>query len=106
MVDTSRIVASSTGSAIDRFIAGYSSTGGPERYIERLVSRVIPCESSGNPRAVNRAGPYYGLLQFLPATWYGLGGGDWFDPYQQGVNTARLVQQANPAAQWPVCWWR
>jgi hypothetical protein len=43
-------------------------------------------------------------MQFLGATWNNMGGGDWTDPYMQGVNTARLLARANPAGQWPVCW--
>ncbi len=98
-----REVAPAT-SVIDRFIAGYRAAGGPEAHLNRIVTRVIPCESGGNTHAVNRGGPYYGLMQFMGATWNAVGGGDWFDPYQQGANTARLVVRANPATQWPVCW--
>jgi hypothetical protein len=43
-------------------------------------------------------------MQFLPSTWHSVGGGDWYDPWQQGANTARLIERANPATQWPVCW--
>jgi hypothetical protein len=44
--------------------------------------RVARCESGYNPRAVNRAGPYYGLFQFLMSTFRNtpFGGGDIFDP--------------------------
>lgn len=31
--------------------------------------RVARCESNLDPEAVNRAGPYYGLFQFLKSTW-------------------------------------
>ena len=31
--------------------------------------RVARCESNLDPYAVNRAGPYYGLFQFLKSTW-------------------------------------
>jgi hypothetical protein len=94
-------------SPIELFIAGYVATGGPQQHLDRLVHRVIPCESAGNPRAFSALGPYYGLLQFLPSTWYSAGGGDWFDPWQQGANTARLLlREPNPASQWPVCWFR
>ena len=94
------------GSTIEQFIAGYRAAGGPEVHLNRIVTRVIPCESGGNPSAVNRGGPYYGLMQFSAATWRSMGGGDWFDPYTQGANTARLLARANPATQWPVCWLR
>ena len=32
------------------------------------------CESGGNPQAVNPAGPYYGLYQFIASTWRSVGG--------------------------------
>jgi hypothetical protein len=98
--------AAAGGSTIDQFIAGYRAAGGPEAHLNRIVTRVIPCESGGNPSAVNRAGPYYGLMQFVASTWNAVGGGNWFDPYTQGANTARLLARANPATQWPVCWYR
>jgi hypothetical protein len=98
--------AAAGGSVIDQFVSGYRDAGGPEAHLNRIVTRVIPCESGGNPRAVNYAGPYYGLMQFVGSTWRAMGGGDWFDPYTQGVNTARLLGNANPATQWPVCWHR
>ena len=54
-----------------------------ERQIERIIRdaakrynqpakamlRVARCESNLDPYAVNRAGPYYGLFQFLKSTW-------------------------------------
>lgn len=89
---------------VEAFAAGYRAAGGAEGYLERILYRVIPCESTWNTHAVNHAGPFYGLMQFMPATWNAVGGGDWFDPYQQGANTARLLVRANPATQWPVCW--
>ena len=44
--------------------------------------RVARCESSLEPCAVNRDGPYYGLLQFLCSTWKSTPYGDenMFDP--------------------------
>lgn len=96
--------AAAGGSTLEQFTQGYRAAGGNEAYLNRLVTRVIPCESGGNPSAVNRAGPFYGLLQFLPSTWAAAGGGDWFSPWQQGANTARLLARANPANEWPVCW--
>ena len=40
---------------------------------EALLHRVIQRESNYNPRALNRAGPYYGLMQILPATARSMG---------------------------------
>ncbi|MBL7500897.1 transglycosylase family protein [Frankia sp. CNm7] len=40
---------------------------------QRFLSAVIPCESGGNPRAVNSIGAG-GLFQFLPSTWHSVGG--------------------------------
>ncbi len=92
----------SVGSVRDQFAAGYIAGGGPPQYLEYLMGNVIPCESGFNVRAFNPAGPFYGLLQFLPQTWANTGGGDWFDAWQQGHNTGVLLQTANPASQWPV----
>ena len=35
----------------------------------KAMVRVARCESNLDPCAVNRAGPYYGLFQFLRSTW-------------------------------------
>ena len=88
----------------DLFAAGYIASGGPPEYIEFILARVIACESGYNLRAYNPAGPFYGLMQFLPLTWANTGGGDWFDAWQQGHNTAVLLQASSPGSQWPSCW--
>jgi LysM repeat protein len=89
----------------DQFAAGYIEAGGPPQHLERILNTVIPCESGYNLRAYNPAGPFYGLMQFLPRTWANTGGGDWADAWQQGANTARLLLEAsNPRSQWPACW--
>ena len=86
------------------FAAGYISAGGPEQYLDHLMESVIPCESGYDELAFNPVGPYYGLLQFNSQTWANNGGGDWFDAWQQGANTGRLLQSYIPAMQWPSCW--
>jgi LysM repeat protein len=88
----------------EEFSAGYRSAGGPDAHLEHIIERVIRCESSYNVHAFNAAGPFYGLMQFLPSTWAAAGGGDWTSAWQQGANTARLLQKRNPLTQWPVCW--
>lgn len=88
----------------DEFSAGFRSVGGSEDALRNILYRVIPCESGYRVDAVNPAGPYWGLMQFLPATWEIAGGGDWQDPRQQGANTARLLQSRTPQTQWPHCW--
>ena len=97
-------VSNTSNSVLQQFANGYRAAGGPEQHLNHILYRVIPCESSANPFAVNGAGPFYGLMQFYPPTWQMVGGGDWFNPWMQGHNTAKLLQRANPATQWPVCW--
>jgi uncharacterized protein YabE (DUF348 family) len=63
------------------------------------------CESGGNPKAVNPAGPYYGLYQFSLSTWHAVGGTgkpiDW-GPAEQTYRAQVLYKRAG-AGQWPVC---
>jgi uncharacterized protein YabE (DUF348 family) len=63
------------------------------------------CESGGNPRAVNPAGPYYGLYQFLASTWRSVGGTG--VPTQHGAAEqtyrAQLLYKRSGRGQWPVC---
>jgi uncharacterized protein YabE (DUF348 family) len=63
------------------------------------------CESGGNPRAVNPAGPYYGLYQFNVGTWHSVGGKgipiDW--PAREQTYRAQLLYKQRGASPWPVC---
>ena len=95
----------SSNLVLQNFADGYRRAGGPEHLLNHILYRVIPCESTNNPYAVNYGGPYYGLMQFSPATWYMVGGGDWFSAWQQGHNTAKLIHRASPGTQWPHCWY-
>jgi resuscitation-promoting factor RpfB len=66
---------------------------------------VARCESSGNPLAVNSAGPYYGLYQFLPATWRSVGGSGLptaATPAEQTYRAKLLWARSGPG-QWPTC---
>ena len=57
---------------------------------ERAMIRVARCESNLNPCALNRAGPYYGLFQFLKSTWKKTpyGDHDIYDPEAQALAAA------------------
>lgn len=90
--------------SLSDFDRGFLEAGGAPALLPR-IARVRYCESSDVPTIVG-GGLYLGLMQFHPRTWTAAGGGDWRDPYQQGANTARLIAMANPASQWPVCWYR
>ena len=63
------------------------------------------CESSGNPRAVNSYGPYYGLYQFLASTWRSVGGTGLPSDASAAEQTyrAKLLYARSGAGQWPVC---
>lgn len=63
------------------------------------------CESGGNPRAVNPAGPYYGLYQFLASTWRAVGGVGLPSDASPAEQTyrAQILYRRSGAGQWPVC---
>jgi soluble lytic murein transglycosylase-like protein len=62
---------------------------------EEDLLRVGRCESNLDPRAVNEAGPYYGLFQFLRSTWAGtpFAHQDIFDPVANARAAAWMWQQ-------------
>jgi Transglycosylase-like domain len=53
---------------------------------DAMLSKIVQCESGGNPRVVNSIGAG-GLFQFLPGTWQAMGG-------------KGLPQNASPGEQW------
>ncbi|MBO3750794.1 DUF348 domain-containing protein [Streptosporangiaceae bacterium NEAU-GS5] len=66
------------------------------------------CESHGNPRSLNRNGPYYGLYQFSLSMWQNVGGTrtpiDW--PAAEQTYRAQLLYQRVQGrwrGQWPSC---
>jgi resuscitation-promoting factor RpfB len=63
------------------------------------------CESGGNPQAVNSAGPYYGLYQFLESTWHAVGGTGIPTQHSASEQTyrAQILYNRSGAGQWPVC---
>jgi soluble lytic murein transglycosylase-like protein len=62
---------------------------------EEDLLRVGRCESNLDPRAVNEAGPYYGLFQFLKSTWAStpFADQDIFDPVANARAAAWMWQQ-------------
>lgn len=63
------------------------------------------CESGGNPKAYNPAGPYYGLYQFSASTWHAVGGAGVptdASPSEQTYR-AQVLYKRSGAGQWPVC---
>jgi hypothetical protein len=63
------------------------------------------CESGGNPKAYNPAGPYYGLYQFSASTWHSVGGTGVPTEHASGEQTyrAQILYKRSGAGQWPVC---
>ncbi len=63
------------------------------------------CESGGNPKAYNPAGPYYGLYQFLASTWRSVGGTGVPTEHSASEQTyrAQILYRRSGAGQWPVC---
>lgn len=65
------------------------------------------CEATGNPKAYNPSGPYYGLYQFDLSTWRSVGGSG--TPTQAGAaeQTYRAqllyIDRGYSSAPWPVC---
>ncbi len=63
------------------------------------------CESGGNPKAYNPAGPYYGLYQFLASTWHSVGGTGVPTDHAASEQTyrAQILYKRSGRGQWPVC---
>jgi len=63
------------------------------------------CESGGNPRAVGGGGLYFGLYQFSPSTWRGVGGSGSPADASPGEQTARAqaLYARTGRSSWPVC---
>ncbi len=64
------------------------------------------CEATGNPKAYNPAGPYYGLYQFDLSTWRSVGGSGLPTQASAAEQTYRaqlLYLERGGASAWPVC---
>jgi hypothetical protein len=68
---------------------------------EEDLIRVGRCESNLDPRAVNQAGPYFGLFQFLRSTWAStpFADRDIFDPVAN-ANAAAWMWQQGRRGEW------
>jgi hypothetical protein len=60
--------------------------------------RVARCESGLNPRAYSASSGASGLFQFMPGTFYGHGGRDIWDPYDQSNIAAQMFAQGQASA--------
>lgn len=64
------------------------------------------CEATGNPKAYNPAGPYYGLYQFDMSTWKSVGGTGKPTSASAAEQTYRaqlLYIERGGSSAWPVC---
>ena len=63
------------------------------------------CESGGNPKAYNPAGPFYGLYQFMAGTWHAVGGVGLPTQASASEQTyrAQILYNRSGRGQWPVC---
>lgn len=63
------------------------------------------CESGGNPKSVDSSGSYYGLYQFSPSTWAGIGGSGLPSnaPGAEQTYRAKLLFVRDHSSPWPVC---
>ncbi|MGZ4609558.1 MAG: ubiquitin-like domain-containing protein [Actinomycetes bacterium] len=63
------------------------------------------CESGGNPKAYNPAGPFYGLYQFMSSTWQAVGGVGLPTQASASEQTyrAQILYNRSGRGQWPVC---
>lgn len=84
--------------------AGGGGTGGGT--MSQRLDAIAECESGGNPRAYNPAGPWYGAWQFRQDTWLRMGGGPGdirnYTYAQQKVVAQRLAE-ADGWDAWPSC---
>ena len=78
-----------------RFSTSFAKAAKKYGQSENAMVRVARCESTLDPCAVNRSGPYYGLFQFLKSTWdtTPYGDRDIFDPEAQALAAGWMWKQ-------------
>jgi uncharacterized protein YabE (DUF348 family) len=94
--------SSSSGSSS----SGGSSSGGGTSTSDGLNwAALAECESGGNPKAVNKSGPYYGLYQFSLSTWRAQGGSGLPTEASAAEQTkrAQILYSKSGDSPWPVC---
>jgi uncharacterized protein YabE (DUF348 family) len=85
---------------------GGSSGGGTPPTNDGLNwAALAECESGGNPKAVNSAGPYYGLYQFSLPTWRAQGGSGLPTDASAAEQTkrAQILYGKTGDSSWPSC---
>lgn len=82
-----------------------AATPAPSASLTAQLDRLAACESGGDPRAYNPAGPYLGAFQFDAQTWRSVGGtGDPRDhPYATQRALAAKLHGLRGWAPWPAC---
>lgn len=91
------VAAISAADIVEQFSRGYFEAGGPA-YAWPAVVEMVRCESSW---LLYTDGPYNGLAQFDWPTWAEAGGGNPYDPYDQGRNVAYFVKRGDN--RWKAC---
>ena len=71
---------------------------------EAIWDALAECESNGNWSA-NTGNGYYGGLQFLPETWWSVGGAGLphQHPRSEQIHRGEILQQRSGWGQWPAC---
>lgn len=87
VLNTTQIVPENKDAALAqyRFWISEARKAHPYPETEARMYEVMMCESGGNPKIVNPAGPYTGLFQYVDGTW----NGDWNTYRDQPVTDAR-----------------
>ena len=70
------------------------------------LSNLIQCESGWNPNAHNPTSAAFGIAQFMPSTFSGYCGGNYFNPYDQ-IKCLVIAWTANKQNWWAAsknCW--
>lgn len=85
--------------------SGYPDVPGAPAMDDPVWVRLADCESNNNWQAISGNGLYYGGLQFLPETWWSVGGEGM--PHEatreEQIYRAQILQVRSGWGQWPAC---